>query len=1028
MHIVNRVGPRLSTRTLTACSSTPCMVSATACGGRRANSSLLTSFLGAEPTGESRSTAKTIKLSEQLQNSLEAMARHQTYSADVVDTLRSTAPAEPEPSFKKKKKKKKKQDAEDVQKADQVGLSNTTGHIYDSVSKLSGENWSQEPWSTNKVPPPLHRSNEDPKAAPASSKRPPIPFLRRIEGLLEPPPQENPLADLSQISEHNPIATLAHGLDRVLFNPGVHWVQDPRSGVYNFTPWLENIPKVNEFAFERQVGFVSSSNDQDLWELAKREGRPFAGSTSSLTKLLSHIYFLISGDKEVNTRSLSKSFQDEPKSFTAGQRMPASVVFNHKDGVYSIDSDKTHPGVDERNILTWMGTLLEKFLTTSPEEFQQCLRSSPPPPGAEKPKREAYRYAKSKSFVMRSQLDCVDSRLPGTGVFDIKTRAALPIRLDMFNHEENSGYLIRTLQGPVESFEKEYYDLIRSAFLKYSFQARIGNMDGVLVAYHNTARIFGFQYVPVEEMDDCLFGPTPGAGDRVFIRCLALLEAVADEVVRCFPGKSVRCTFETLEDSRVMKVWVQPVEEERDQDAATASADGTPATSPIYQLEVTAKNYLGPDWVRGSKAVPSSEDADWSVYWTISTLAADEATMHKSLDAARERQFRAWNIPAGMSRNDLEAFWDRLDFNAPLPAAGESDGPEARVVDAAMATLAAGGTPPPSTFDPRYFQTARGNVKLLRRIARSGRAHTQQIARERAGKPIVMWGVPEGELGVYPEVVEEEVLAEAELEEHAAEMEAAVDAEITANLVEELDEDLVESIAEDHEEVVESEAVENAESTAELVKELDEDVVESVAEPGERLVESVAEVDEGVVPQEVVATEVTEVQEDVQEEANAAKTVEVEGAVDMVEAEETELEIQEDEASNTTASPAGLDLTGSATAEVVSSPSPDAGEPTQELASTPSELEDDEPSTTPTESTQESASPLVELSYNEPSTAPAEAASSPMPEPEPSSEDVSSHSPAEVVSEPPSTPSPTPTDPTVDTQPEADSSSSNSKV
>lgn len=33
--------------------------------------------------------------------------------------------------------------------------------------------------------------------------------------------------------------------------------------------------------------------------------------------------------------------------------------------------------------------------------------------------------------------------------------------------QENSGYLIRTQYGPLESFEKEYYDLIRSAFLKY---------------------------------------------------------------------------------------------------------------------------------------------------------------------------------------------------------------------------------------------------------------------------------------------------------------------------------------------------------------------------------------------------------------------------------------------------------------------------------------------------------------------------------------------------------------------------------
>jgi hypothetical protein len=41
----------------------------------------------------------------------------------------------------------------------------------------------------------------------------------------------------------------------------------------------------------------------------------------------------------------------------------------------------------------------------------------------------------SDRFLMRSQLDCVDPRLPGSGVFDVKTRAAIPIRLDLLNFE-----------------------------------------------------------------------------------------------------------------------------------------------------------------------------------------------------------------------------------------------------------------------------------------------------------------------------------------------------------------------------------------------------------------------------------------------------------------------------------------------------------------------------------------------------------------------------------------------------------------
>lgn len=143
--------------------------------------------------------------------------------------------------------------------------------------------------------------------------------------------------------------------------------------------------------------------------------------------------------------------------------------------------------------LSHQGTVLEKFLTMPKEQFSRLLRSSPDPTEEPESKREAYRYSKvyisytilapadrlfvflsglcfqSDKFVMRSQLDCYDSRLPGTGVFDIKTRAAVPIRLDLMNYEENSGYIIRTLQGPLESFEKEYYDLIRSAFLKYRY-------------------------------------------------------------------------------------------------------------------------------------------------------------------------------------------------------------------------------------------------------------------------------------------------------------------------------------------------------------------------------------------------------------------------------------------------------------------------------------------------------------------------------------------------------------------------------
>jgi hypothetical protein len=167
--------------------------------------------------------------------------------------------------------------------------------------------------------------------------------------------------------------------------------------------------------------------------------------------------------------------------------MPVSLVLRYREGVYALDSGW---GVkpEDKNILTWMGTMLENYLTLDRAEFAQLQRSTPVPAQEGGPMREAYRYSKSNKFVMRSQLDCVDGRLPGTGVFDIKTRAVLPIRVDQLNYEvgllfkkvagfcssgwcwqENSGYQIQQLHGPMQSFEREYFDLIRSAFLKYRY-------------------------------------------------------------------------------------------------------------------------------------------------------------------------------------------------------------------------------------------------------------------------------------------------------------------------------------------------------------------------------------------------------------------------------------------------------------------------------------------------------------------------------------------------------------------------------
>ncbi|KAJ7044042.1 mitochondrial protein Pet127-domain-containing protein [Mycena alexandri] len=570
------------------------------------------------------------------------------------------------------------------------------------------------------------------------------PTSRKIEGLLD-PLNEPVLQDLPPTSQQHPIATLEHGLERVLFNPGVHWLQDPRSRVYNFPPHLENIPKVTEFAFERLPGFIKSSRDKDLRSLAARENRKFAGSTSSLTGMLGHCYFLLSEHKPVDISSLSQHFQGEDKNFTPGQRMPTSVLFSYKNGVYAIDSD----GDDaSKNVLTWLGTLLEKFLTMSKAEFGTYLRSSPSLEEEEDPIREAYRYAKSKKFVMRSQLDGVDRRLPGTGVFDIKTRACLPIRLDILNWEENSGYVIKFAQGLVESFEREYFDLIRSAFLKYGFQVRIGNMDGVIVAYHNTSRLFGFQYISLDEMDQRLFGPEPGVGDRVFEKCVGLLECIAPEIVQCFPNKSVKCTFECEEGSKELNVWVQPA------DWSPIRAETEP---PMRQLVVRVQNFLSEAPVSGHRAINASSTMPWTLYWSVAHLAASQEEIRMNFEKCMARKFRAWSLPTGVSFEDLPQFWSDLNFGAPKTA---------EEVKAALQL--------PDGFDYTKFRTPNERVQILRDLARSGREFTEERERLEQGRKKIVLGEPfdisdleiekfeaEDDLGAVNDEVQSEVEAAA---------------------------------------------------------------------------------------------------------------------------------------------------------------------------------------------------------------------------------------------------------------------------
>ncbi|RMJ22769.1 hypothetical protein PHISP_06360 [Aspergillus sp. HF37] len=360
------------------------------------------------------------------------------------------------------------------------------------------------------------------------------------------------------------VPRLAYGLERVLHNPGIYQLRDPRSRVFNFDPYLGSIMPVTEFDFESLKQYITSSKDDTLRNIALKEKKKYVGSSSSMTSVLAHFHFLLSAWRPIDTRTLSQGFSERLRSFTRLLRAPTAMFLNYKDGVYAVDADKEF---ENANILMNLGKSMEKLLTLPKEEFERYRRTSENKvsPEEEQATPESYHYSTLGDFVMRSQLDACDPRLPGTGMFDLKTRAVVSIRMDAMNFERGVGYEIKGRYGLFESYEREFFDMIRAAFLKYSLQVRMGRMDGIFVAFHNIERIFGFQYISLPEMDQALHGQSDTTlGDREFQLSIELWNKILDRATDRYPQQSLRFHFEARDtQTPSMYVFAEPVTDEQ---------------------------------------------------------------------------------------------------------------------------------------------------------------------------------------------------------------------------------------------------------------------------------------------------------------------------------------------------------------------------------------------------------------------------------------------------------------------------------
>ncbi|KAK6062840.1 hypothetical protein SCUP515_12969 [Seiridium cupressi] len=519
--------------------------------------------------------------------------------------------------------------------------------------------------------------------------RPSSPYISKID------PEELQMVPIEK--PQPPVPAVSYGLERVLFNPGVYHLQDPRSKVFNFDPYLANIMPINEFDFNALQQYVTSSKDVTLIDVARENGKKYTGSTSSMTSMLSHFHYLLSNWREINSGMTSKQFQVPSGQFTQILRSPAATFLHWKDGVYAIDADKEF---DTASILSMLGKSMEKLLTLPTEEYEKYRRgNSHQISEEERNAAEAYHYTGLGDFMMRSQLDAHDPRIPGTGMFDLKTRAVVSIRMDAQGFEKGLGYELRHRHGNWESYEREYHDMIRAAFLKYSLQVRMGRMDGIFVAFHNTERIFGFQYIPLEEMDFSLHGTSDlTLGDKEFKLSLALLNKLINRATEKFPEKSLRLFIETRTSKRTpfMYAFVKPVEPgeiEAVQNANKASVEEFERTMLGLKNSMTSESALDAEGGLEEKANETEQELDLS-----ETQEADELQEHEDSTASWdeiqvmvEDAMEDEELGVGAVRQAIE---DALEESGLLE---EQSPEEARgYVDALLSAVTGGSVQPPS--------------------------------------------------------------------------------------------------------------------------------------------------------------------------------------------------------------------------------------------------------------------------------------------------------------------------------------------
>ncbi|KAJ3384602.1 hypothetical protein HDU92_003491 [Lobulomyces angularis] len=241
------------------------------------------------------------------------------------------------------------------------------------------------------------------------------------------------------------------------------------------------------------------------------------------------------------------------------RRPTSSIIHWRSPTLRAIDVERST--IEASNILMELGKSMEKMMVLSEKDYSYYLKDKEIP-STNVIEEDCFNYTKVGDFLIRSQIDCKyesekSKARKKTLIFDLKTRAIRNIRLDVHNYKRYVTYKIRKIFGPRLTWESEYCDMLRSVFVKWKFQGKLGLMDGMFVFHHSTKKALGFQYISMKKIDRALCGSV-AFGDFMFKMSMQLLNALLNALVKRYPTHNLRLTVDSSPVQHVI-LFVEPI-------------------------------------------------------------------------------------------------------------------------------------------------------------------------------------------------------------------------------------------------------------------------------------------------------------------------------------------------------------------------------------------------------------------------------------------------------------------------------------